>query len=151
MGTVRGCHFLCLHAFSHRARSFWCRPCCITVDPFFSELSSLTDDPDLYSLDLDSIQLFLEAELNFQPVQLFPDIKLPQATLCDPDQFLVSNYSLPPLPLNQDCDEQIPSDSLPLLPLNQDCLEQTPSDSLLPLPFNQDCVDQTATVQQTPR
>ena len=107
MGTARGCHFLCLRVFSHRTLSFWCRPCCITMDSFFSEHSSLMDDPDLYSLDLYSNQLFPEAKLNFQPVQLFQDIEPPQAPLCDPDQFLAQSYSLPPLSLNQDCHEQI--------------------------------------------
>ena len=138
MGVARGCHFLCLRAFlTEPALSGADRAVAVTMDPFFSELSSLTDDPDLYSLDLDSIQLFPEADLNFQPVQLFPDILPPQAPLCDPDQFLVPSYSLPPLLFNQDSVEQTGTGLIA-----PD--EQTSSDSLRPLPLDQDCVERTA-------
>ena len=86
MGAAGECHFLCLRAFSHQAHSFWCRLCCITMDHFFLGLSSLMDDHNLYSLDLDSIQLFPEVERNFQPVQLFPDIE-PPPIRCPPFAF----------------------------------------------------------------
>ena len=97
----------------------------ITMEPVLSQLNSFTNDPSLYSFDLDPIQLLPDTQLNFKSVQLFPDIQLNllhQAPLCDPDQFLVPGFSLPPLPTFPDYLKQTPSN---LLLFNQDYIEKT--------------------------